>query len=184
MTIQEIIKNHVLGEMFSEFPKNTENAFDFFLRYEIDDTNFVTLSPLGEKWEYVVNEQYCLNNIKSLREHMLSMYDDLERLKSALFQHSTGYVKIYKDEMKTDSSFYETAQLPNAILKEQGTDDEYISFITVSEEPIPEKLYRDEVLIEFNEADDVWMLINKETGGVVDTGHSIVCLVNNNDCLR
>lgn len=45
-------------------------------------------------------------------------------------------------------------------------------------------LYRDEVKIEFNEDDDVWELIKKDSGVVVDLGRSVVELVNNNRCLR
>lgn len=135
-SIQEIIENHILGEIFSEFPTNLNNAFQFFLEADVDQTTFVGDSSLGEEWGYSVCEAYGLDNIRTIRGLMQSMYNDLERLKSSLFQQATSCVKIYKEEIETTNAFYETAQLPNAILKEQGTDDEHIVFITVSEESV------------------------------------------------
>jgi len=47
-----------------------------------------------------------------------------------------------------------------------------------------EKIYRDEVFIKFNQDLNKWELIKIECNTVVDTGTSVVCLINNNDCLR
>lgn len=46
------------------------------------------------------------------------------------------------------------------------------------------KVYRDEVIVRFNPETNKWELIYEETGEVIDTGSSVVCLVNSNDCLR
>ena len=138
MTIQETIQNHILGEIFSEFPTDLNtNAFEFFLRADVDCAeDVVAFSPLGEKWGFEVSEQYEFENIRSLKGLMQSMYDDLERLKSALFQQASHTIQINKDEIVNKDTFYEIAQYPNAFLHNQGTPDEYVAFVTVSEEAL------------------------------------------------
>lgn len=44
--------------------------------------------------------------------------------------------------------------------------------------------YREDVYIKFNTEIDEWELIDTETKTVIDSGRSVVCLVNNNNCLR
>jgi len=84
-TIQEIIQNHILGEIFSEFPTDLDtNAFDFFLRAGVDCAEDVASSPLGEEWGFEVCEQYSFENIRSLRGLMQSMLDDLLRLQDKI----------------------------------------------------------------------------------------------------
>ena len=136
-TIQEIIQNHILGEIFTDFPTDLDtNAFDFFLRADVDCTEDVSMSPLGTEWGFEICEAYELDNIRSIRGLMQSMYSDLERLKSALFQQASHTIQINKDEITSESAFYDIAQYPNAILHRQGTNDEFVTFITISEESI------------------------------------------------
>lgn len=138
MTTQDILKNYILDEIFCEFPTDLDNgnAFDFFLNADVDATEDVITSPLGHYWGYEVCEQYGFENIRSLRGLMQSMYNDLERLKSALFQQASNTIQINKDEMVDESAFYDIAQYPNAILHRQGTNDEFVTFITVSTEAL------------------------------------------------
>ena len=137
MTTQEIIQNHILGEIFSEFPTDLDtNAFDFFLRADVNCAEDVASSPLGEEWGFEVCEQYSLENIRNLRGLMQSMYDDLKRLKFALFEQALDRIQIKKDEIVSEDTFYEIAQYPNAFLHNQGTPDEYVAFVTVSEEAL------------------------------------------------
>jgi len=137
MTIQETIQNYIMDEIFSEFPTDLDtNAFDFFLRADVDCTEDVASSPLGEEWGFEVCEQYGFENIRSLRGLMQSMYNDLERLKSSLFQQASHTIQINKDEIISENAFYDIAQYPNAILHRQGTADEFVTFITISTETL------------------------------------------------
>ena len=86
---QEIIENFIIGEIFTEFPTYlSRGAFKFFMEAGVDCTEFVSESPLGTEWGYEVCEAYELENIRAIRGLMQSMYSDLERLKTALFQHA------------------------------------------------------------------------------------------------
>ena len=87
-SIQEIIENHVLEEIFCEFPTNLDNAFSFFLNADVDCTEDVSMSSLGTEWGYEVCQAYELDNIRAIRGLMQSMYNDLERLKTSLFQYA------------------------------------------------------------------------------------------------
>jgi hypothetical protein len=136
-TMQEIIQDHIIDEMFSEFPTDlSTNAFDFFLKADVECTEFVSESSLGTEWGYEVCEAYELENIHAIRALMQSMYSDLERLKSALFQQTSHNIQINKDEIVSENAFYDIAQYPNAILHRQGTNDEFVTFITISEESV------------------------------------------------
>jgi len=85
-SIQEIIKNHILGEIFTEFPTNLNQcAFQFFLEADVDCAEDVSMSPLGKEWGYDVCQAYELDNIRAIRGLMQSMYSDLEKLKTSLF---------------------------------------------------------------------------------------------------
>jgi len=137
MTTQEIIQNHILGEIFSEFPTDLDtNAFDFFLGADVDCTDEVEDSPLATEWGYEVLEEYKIENIRNLRGLMQSKYNDLERLKSTLFQQASHIIQINKDDVVSDGAFYDIAQYPNAILHREGANDEFVTFITVSEEAL------------------------------------------------
>ena len=136
-TVQDVIKNYIVGEIFYDYPIDLEtNPYDFFLEADVDCTNFVSETSLGTKWGYEVCSNYELDNVRAIRGAMESMYNDLERLKSALFQEVTEIVKINKNEIANENVFYNIAQYSNAMLKEQGSDSEYITFITVSEEAL------------------------------------------------
>jgi len=136
-TIQEIVKNHVMNEIFVDFPTDLNtNAFDFFLEAYVENTDEVEDSPLGTEWGYEVLEEYKIENIRNLRGLIQSKYNDLERLKSTLFQEASHTIQINKDEVVSDSAFYDIAQYPNAILHREGTADEFVTFITVSKEAL------------------------------------------------
>lgn len=137
MTIQEIIQNHVLGEIFSEFPTDLDtNAFDFFLNADVDCTEYVAESPLGTEWGYEVCESYELENIRAIRGLMQSMYSDLEKLKAKLFQHAVKSVMVSIDAFVDENEFYNFVQDANATLHRQGTADEYATVLTVDAEAV------------------------------------------------
>lgn len=136
-SIQEIIQNHILGEIFSEFPTSLDtNAFDFFLRADVDCSDYVGDSPLGTEWGYELCEQYGLDNIRAIRGLMQSMYNDLERLKSALFQNTVKSVMVGIDDFEDVNEFYNFVQQSNATLHRQGTADEYATVLTVNTEAV------------------------------------------------
>ncbi len=136
-TIKDIIQNHIVGEIFCEFPDDLNtNPFDFFIMANVDSSQGVDNTPLATEWGYVVCQQYELDNVRYLRGLMQSMYNDLEKLKSKLFQHTSHTIQINKDEVESESAFNDIAQYPNAIHHRQGTSDEFVSFITVSTEAL------------------------------------------------
>ncbi len=120
--------------MFSKHPGSIGYAFDYFMEADVDTTESVSLSELA--FNYEVCEKYETENIRAIRDLMQSMYNDLERLKSALFQQASHTIQINKDEIISESAFYDIAQYPNAILRRQGTADEFVTFITISEESV------------------------------------------------
>ena len=65
---------------------------------------------------------------------MESMYHDLERLKTSLFQYAVKPMQLNKDECISDDVFYELVQEGRGILQRQGTADEYATILTVGEE--------------------------------------------------
>lgn len=135
MTIQEIIQNHVLDQVFTEYPSNLDtSAYDFFMRADVDCTVDVSMSPLREEWGYEVCQAYELDNIRSIRGLMESMYRDLERLKTSLFQYAVKPMQLNKDECISDDVFYELVQEGQGVLQRQGTADEYATILTVDEE--------------------------------------------------
>lgn len=136
-TIQDIIKNHILGEIFTEFPTTLEtNAFDFFLNADVDCAEDVNMSPLGTEWGYEVCQAYELDNIRAIRGTMQSMYNDLERLKTSLFQYAVKPMQLNKDECISDDVFYELVQEGQGNLYRQGTADEYATILTVDTEVV------------------------------------------------
>ena len=136
-TIQNIIQEHIVGEIFSEFPTNLDtNTFDFFIKAGVNCSEHVEDTPLATEWGYHVCQAYELHEVKEIRELMQSMYIDLEKLRATLFHEASHVIQINKDEIESESAFYEIAQYPNAILNRQGTNDEFVTFITVSEESL------------------------------------------------
>mgnify|MGYP005850290953 CR=1 FL=1 len=78
--VEEALKNHIVEEIFSEFPIDTkEHPYDLFMTSEVDAVNSVEDTPLGEKG-YEVCEEYGLENIRNLRGLMQSKLNDLNRL--------------------------------------------------------------------------------------------------------
>ncbi len=136
-SIQEIIQNYILGEIFTEFPTNLNtNAFDFFLNADVDCTEDVSMSPLGTEWGYEVCQAYELDNIRAIRGLMQSMYSDLERLKSSLFQNAVKSIMVSLDDFEDSNKFYDFIQEANATLHRQGTADEYATVYTVDAEVV------------------------------------------------
>jgi len=131
-TIENIIKNHIVGEIFSEFPTDLDNteAFDFFLNADVDNTSFVGDSPLGTEWSYEVCEQYGYEEIKALRGLMQSQLDDLLKLQDTINQKCTLRISIFKRDMD-DEEFQELKNKPTANINRNGTNDEYITFRTL-----------------------------------------------------
>ena len=125
-----------MGEIFTEFPKNLDtNAFEFFLRADVDCAEDVSNSPLGLKWGYEVCQAYELDNIRAIRGLMSSMYNDLEKLKSALFQHAVKPVMVSIDDFSDSNEFYEFVQKTNAKYHRPGAE-ELATVFTVSEEAV------------------------------------------------
>lgn len=135
-TIENTIKIFIVDDVFSKHPGSIGYAFDYFMEadVDVDTTESVSLSELA--FNYEVCEKYETENIRAIRDLMQSMYNDLERLKSALFQQASHTIQINKDEIISESAFYDIAQYPNAILRRQGTADEFVTFITISEESV------------------------------------------------
>jgi len=130
-SIQEIIKNHILEEIFNEFPNNEgQHAFDFFLRSDVNCAEFVGESPLGTEWGFTVCEQYSYDNIRALRGLMQSQLDDLLRLQDTINQKCTLRISIFKSDMD-DEDFQELKNKPTANINRSGTNDEYITFRTL-----------------------------------------------------
>jgi hypothetical protein len=138
MTIEQIIKNHILKEIFNEFPTDIgQHPFDFFMTSDVDCTEFVSFSPLGTEWGYEVCEQYREDDsIRKIRGLMQSMYSDLERLKTSLFQYAVKSVVVSKDDFTDENEFYGFVQKTNATLHRQGTADEYATVLTVDAEAV------------------------------------------------
>ena len=134
MTIQKIIQNHVLGEIFSEHPGSIGEAFDYFMEADVDTTEQVSLSELA--FNYEVCEAYENENIKAIRGIMQSMYSDLERLKSSLFQYAVKSVQVNLDDFVDNNTFYDFIQNSHATLHRQGTADEYATVLTVDTEAV------------------------------------------------
>lgn len=136
-SLEDIIKNHILGEIFSEFPNNErQHAFDFFLSSDVNCAEFVGDSPLGTEWDFTVFEQYSYDNIKGLRGLMQSMYDDLEKLKSSLFQYAVTNLTINKSDFNTEDAFYETVQNGNGTLYKEGAEHGFAIIHTVDTEAV------------------------------------------------
>ena len=135
MTTQEIIQNHILGEIFSEFPTDLDtNAFDFFLRADVNCAEDVASSPLGEEWGFEVCEQYSLENIRNLRGLMQSMYSDLERLKSALFQQATSVFHLNKEDIVDENIFYGISESTNIGVRNYGNGEEFLKIVAFKED--------------------------------------------------
>jgi len=103
---------------------------------DVDCAEDVSMSPLGTKWGYEVCQAYELDNIRAIRGLMESMYSDLERLKTSLFQHVVKSVMLSKDKFESENEFYDFIQYSNAILHRQGTADEYATVLTVDAEAV------------------------------------------------
>jgi len=137
MAIQEIIKMQVCENIFQNgYPTNLDNKhpFDFFMEADVDCAEGVDASPLGTEWNFEVASEYGFENIRSIRGLMQSMYEDLERFKTTLFQHATKPVHLNKDECISDGVFYELVQEARGNLYRQGTADEYAIIQTVKSE--------------------------------------------------
>lgn len=130
--IENIIKNHIVGEIFSEFPTDLDNteAFDFFLQADIDDTDFVGDSPLSAEWGFETCEQYDYEDIKALRGLMQSQLEDLFKLQDTIHQECTLRISIFKSDMD-GGEFSELKNKPTANINRNGTNDEYVTFKTL-----------------------------------------------------
>ena len=137
-TTQDIIKTEVCEQIFQNgYPTTLENMhpFDFFMEADIDATVEVGDSPLYTEWNFEVASD-SFENIRSIRGTMQSMYDDLERLKTSLFQNTVKRTMISKEEFKIEEDFYNFIQSSNATLHKQGTADEYATVLTVDAEVV------------------------------------------------
>ena len=111
-TIQEIIENHILGEIFCEFPTDlNQGAFYLFLNGDmINQADAVCDTAYGTEWGFEVCQAYELDNVRAIRGLMQSMYNDLEKLKSALFQQASHTIQINKDEIISENAFNDIAK--------------------------------------------------------------------------
>ena len=126
--IEDIIKTHICEDIFQNgYPTDLDNLhpYDFFMRADVDCTDDVSMSPLGTEWGYEVCQAYELDNIRAIRGLMQSMYSDLERLKSSLFQYVVKSTMVSLSDFIEPDTFYEFVQKTNATLHRQGTADEY-----------------------------------------------------------
>lgn len=73
-TLQDIIKTHICGEIFSEFPTDIEqHPFDFFMTCDID-----------AEGEFMVCEQYEYETVESLRGLMVNQLDSMLELQKKI----------------------------------------------------------------------------------------------------
>lgn len=83
-TLQDIIKTHICGEIFSEFPTDIEqHPFDFFMTCDIDVDLPISHSALAE-WEFMVCEQYEYETVESLRGLMVNQLDSMLELQKKI----------------------------------------------------------------------------------------------------
>jgi len=138
-SIQNIIKTQVCENIFQNgYPTDLDNKhpFDFFMEADVDCAEGVDESPLGTEWNFEVASEYGFDNIRSIRGLMQSMYEDLERFKTSLFQYAAKPMQLNKDECINDDAFYELVQEGQGNLYRQGTADEYAIIQTVGEEAV------------------------------------------------
>lgn len=118
--IETIIKTHIIEEIFQTFPtlENT-HPFDFFMSSDVDSTESVGASALGEEWNYSTCEEYGFENIKSLRGLMQSMLDDLLKLQTTI-SHS-----LKDDVIESDNRIHCELELSAFDLTRLGKDEIY-----------------------------------------------------------
>ena len=139
ISIQDIIKTQVCESIFQNgYPTTLDNKhpFDFFMEADVECTEGVDESPLGTEWNFEVASEYSFENIRSLRGLMQSMYDDLEKFKTSLFQNAVKSVMVSLDDFDDSNKFYDFIQDANATLHRQGTTDEYATIYTVDVEAL------------------------------------------------
>ncbi|MBW6487487.1 hypothetical protein [Sulfurimonas sp.] len=83
-TLQDIIKTHVCGEIFSEFPTDLgQHPFDFFMTYGID-VDLPISHPALAGWGFMVCEQYEYETVESLRGLMVNQLDSMLELQKKI----------------------------------------------------------------------------------------------------
>ena len=138
-SITNIIKTQVCEQVFQNgYPTDLDNKhpFDFFMEANVDCAEGVDESPLGTEWNFEVASEYGFENIRSIRGLMQSMYEDLDRFKTSLFQYAVKPMQLNKDECISDDVFYKLVQEGQGNLYRQGTVDEYAIMQTVDEEAL------------------------------------------------
>jgi len=136
MSIQKIIQQHSLSNIFSKTPELDVNSFDLFLQADVDNAELLENSPLYTKWGYVACKQYQNSTVGSIRKSLQDMYNNLDVLKTSLFQYAVKPMQLNKDECISDNVFYELVQESNGQLYRQGTMDEFASILTVNTEAV------------------------------------------------
>ncbi len=138
-SIASIIKTQVCEEIFQNgYPTDLDNThpFDFFMNAGVDDMEEVDASPLGTDWNFEVASEYSFENVRSIRGLMQNMFNDLDKLRLSLCQYATKSIMLSKDSFKDETDFYEFAQSSNADLHRQGTADEYLTVLSISDEAV------------------------------------------------
>lgn len=134
---EKIIKDHILNEIFFDFPTGTKShPFDFFMRSDIDDSESVNRSPLNKYWGFEVSDAYELEDIRSIRGLMQSKLNSLENLEKELLNALCKSIDIPLDDFDDENKFYDFIQNSNATLHCQGEPNEYATVITVNKEDI------------------------------------------------
>lgn len=131
MTTEKIIKNYILGEIFSEIPMDlNQHPFDFFMASDVDIDLPVQYSAFNE-WGYEVCEMYEFESVRSLRGLMQNQLDSLIQLQSKIQGVTTARVLISKSEMVNEEDFEDLKNKPHAHVEREGTADEFVTFITI-----------------------------------------------------
>ena len=129
--ISELLKTHICEEIFQNgYPEdvNGQHPFDFFMETDVECTNGVDDSPLGEEYGFEVASEYGFENIRSIRGLMQSMLDSLERLQELIFDKCSVFHQIGKDEFASNSDFHDFTDARGVTLHRSGTADEYVTF--------------------------------------------------------
>lgn len=95
-TIENIIKNFIVDDVFSEHPGNIGEAFDYFMEADVDTTESVSLSELA--FNYEVCAKYETENIRSIRDLMQSKLDDLVKLQGNILKDSSIFMVYQYDQ--------------------------------------------------------------------------------------
>jgi len=130
-TIEVIVKDFIVGEIFSEFPTDLNtHPYDFFMMSGVDATDNVGETALREEWGYEVCEEYAWENIRNLRGLMQSKFNDQMRLQQKIYDNCMVRISVFKSEL-SDEEYEDLKNKSTVNINREGTNDEFLTFKTI-----------------------------------------------------